>query len=300
MRECIKVSTQIVMFVVGCFLSLLIGLLSLWLGIFLFGMIPTIFILIYFERVQRPQTVQCYMVFLWFIMASITIPYVLLQGQVFIPEINMQLGIGEYGANMTAYQTLAKYLLNSFLIAGVLSETLKFLFIKAASQHPFVIDPRSLLVQGATSATAFALIENMQLGYGFNGVFGEAYEDLLRKSVVNVVGLMLRALMSVPLHCSTGAYIGLVLGHIKFEKDINERPQCQHALLWPVLFRSAYDFFLDATPLLDVWWLGWVLAIVIFAGWTLHVIESAKLVTDKFKDSDDVHKLIRKGTIKRN
>ena len=75
--------------------------------------------------------------------------------------------------------------------------------------------------------------------------------------------------------------MGLVLAEHRFELDKSKRPYWLSALIWPILFHSAYDFFLSATDCLGVAWLGWSLAMLIFAGWIVNVVEYKNKIQNK-------------------
>lgn len=119
---------------------------------------------------------------------------------------------------------MASYMFNAFVMAGFFEEMLKFLAVRRLESQSFVVCPRSLMVYGICSGCGFATVENIM--YVLSSGAGTAF---------------VRAFLSVPLHCSTGAIIGLSLAHRKFH---NASIPLWQLMAVPILAHGMFDFVL--------------------------------------------------------
>jgi RsiW-degrading membrane proteinase PrsW (M82 family) len=111
------------------------------------------------------------------------------------------------------------YLLQSYFFAGFCEEVVKFKVISRLSDSPLSSDWRALMVYGLCSGCGFATAENLSyvLSYGYPVA-------------------IFRAFAAVPLHCCTGAIIGLHLSQhqplssswISLAKGLLSPSSCQH------------------------------------------------------------------------
>lgn len=84
------------------------------------------------------------------------------------------------------------YFIQAYFFAGFCEEVTKFIVISRITNSCLTVDWRSMLVYGICAGCGFATAEN--IAYVFSGGFATA---------------IVRAFVSVPLHCCTGAIIGL-------------------------------------------------------------------------------------------
>ena len=118
------------------------------------------------------------------------------------------------------------YFFQAFVRAGLLEELLKYFAIRRLLHKPYLLNARALLVYGTISGTAFGVLENIT--YSLMGGLGTA---------------IVRSLLTVPLHASTGLMIGANLVSFRFRRGQDaesgqmtvssvERPKWDGACLW--------------------------------------------------------------------
>lgn len=90
------------------------------------------------------------------------------------------------------------YLLQCYFFAGFCEEVVKFKVISRLSDSQLTVDWRSMMIYGICAGCGFALAENILY------VFSYGY-----------VTAIVRSFTSVPLHCCTGAIIGLQISRHK-------------------------------------------------------------------------------------
>jgi hypothetical protein len=113
-----------------------------------------------------------------------------------------------------------------FVGTGLFEETLKFLCINRLVNKPFIVDPRSLFVYAVCSGAGFASAENIL--YVTSGGYATA---------------IVRAFMSVPLHCAWACLTGMSLAEGKFrERNDPAFLRYAKAVALPILLHGTYDF----------------------------------------------------------
>lgn len=90
------------------------------------------------------------------------------------------------------------YFLQTYFFAGFCEEVVKFKVISRLSDSHLTVDWRSMMIYGICAGCGFALAENILyvLSFGY-------------------VTAIVRSFTSVPLHCCTGAIIGLQISRHK-------------------------------------------------------------------------------------
>jgi len=104
--------------------------------------------------------------------------------------IAIQVHMGTVGICPTC---ILSYFLNSYFVAGFCEELLKYCVISRLQISLLAPDYRCLMVYGISAGAGFATMENILY------VFGS-----------NFTTSIFRAYTAVPLHCLTGALIGIV------------------------------------------------------------------------------------------
>ena len=92
------------------------------------------------------------------------------------------------------------YIVNFYFFAGFCEEFVKFLVLRRIQHSCLTSDWRALLVYGISTGCGFATAENIM--YVFSGGYATA---------------VVRAYMSVPLHCTTGAILALAIAKNRTE-----------------------------------------------------------------------------------
>ena len=93
---------------------------------------------------------------------------------------------------------IASYILNSYFVAGFCEELLKYCAVRRLKNSLLTPDHRCLMVYGLCAGAGFATVENIL--YVFSSDF---------------ITALSRAFSAVPLHCLTGALIGMGLAKEK-------------------------------------------------------------------------------------
>jgi RsiW-degrading membrane proteinase PrsW (M82 family) len=97
------------------------------------------------------------------------------------------------------FLSVLQVLFVSLFFAGFCEEFLKYIVIARLQKSPLISSWKSLLVYGLCAGAGFATAEN--LSYVMRSDFGTA---------------IVRAFLSVPLHCLTGSILGMMIGTQRF------------------------------------------------------------------------------------
>ena len=95
-----------------------------------------------------------------------------------------------------------RYFFFAYVRAALLEETLKYVSVVRLVAKPYVRDARALLVYGAIAGTTFGVLENVTYAL-----------------MLGFLTAIVRSLLTVPLHCSTGIQIGANLADLRFADD---------------------------------------------------------------------------------
>ncbi|MCB1319323.1 MAG: PrsW family intramembrane metalloprotease [Leptospiraceae bacterium] len=157
-------------------------------GLTLLALAPGIFLVIYFQRRDRVQREPWKVIIISFLLGALT---VILAAAL---EIAL-LGDDDFGS------TIPELAFSMFLIVALVEEMCKLLVIQFYSaRRPEFDELMDGLVYGAAAAAGFATLENV--GYVLENGF--------------LVGII-RAVLSVPMHVLTGAWIGYWIARSRFE-----------------------------------------------------------------------------------
>lgn len=167
----------------------------------------------------------------------------------------------------------------AFILASLCEEILKFLCIRRITYASLVVDAQSLFVYGGCAALGFATVENVL--YVMSG---------------GVQVAATRALLSIPLHMSTGLLLGCALGYGRF---LGKQVRFYHALFMPVLVHGLYDVFLFCGVRMGGSWpvAGFLLAIAtsVFAWMSVRWL----VIDLEVVPALDVRDLIKQGIVQR-
>mmetsp|Transcript_12821 Transcript_12821/g.19295 ORF Transcript_12821/g.19295 Transcript_12821/m.19295 type:complete len:384 (-) Transcript_12821:242-1393(-) len=145
------------------------------------------------------------------------------------------------------------YLIQHYFFAGFCEEVVKFKVISRITNSSLTEDWRSMMVYGICAGCGFATAENILY------VFSYGY-----------ITAIVRAFLSVPLHCTTGAIIGLGIAK---RRPIAPNCQALSEVVFPILFvpwlvHGSFNFLLtigeNANSSLGI--LGFVGAVLFFVG----------------------------------
>jgi len=172
------------------------------------------------------------------------------------------------------------YAYNAYLVAGLLEESVKYCAIRRIVNKKYVVDPRALVVYSCCAGAGFAAVENIL--YVISGGVG--------------TGIM-RALVSVPLHCTTGTFMGVSLGEGRFLQE--KTPPFWKVLILPVLVHGTYDFALFTTGGVDSRYMAVALLACIFLlsvsiSYVYHRVRDFSI---HYGREENVHELIRQGVV---
>jgi len=180
----------------------------------------------------------------------------------------------DQGANCYAHDAFT-----AFILASLLEECLKYLAIRRITFASLVVDAQSLFIYSACGALGFATVENVL--YVLSGGMKVA---------------ILRAVLSVPLHMSTGLLIGCSLG---FRRFLSTPVRCPLVLVTPVLVHGFYDIFLFWGSRLGGPWgaIGLLLGCATcILGWVR--VRAQILQLEAVVPQTDVRPLIWQGTVR--
>jgi len=119
----------------------------------------------------------------------------------------------------------------SFLVASICEELFKYMLAILVTVKPGREVPFSLVIYSMSGAVGMASFENMMyiLNLGLKG-------SALQTGITSIA----RGILAVPLHCCTGALIGVGVAKKRFKF---EEISFFRILLLPVLIHGFYDFF---------------------------------------------------------
>lgn len=117
----------------------------------------------------------------------------------------------------------ARAAVNGFLVAGLVEESVKFVFVNAFLRRRREFDEvADGIVYAACVSLGFALLENVT--YAFDGNWGYV--------------LLLRSVTAVPMHAAASGIMGYYIGLAK----AGGKDRRAAGLAWAVLIHGAYDF----------------------------------------------------------
>jgi len=156
----------------------------------------------------------------------------------------------------------------------------KYCAISRIVNKPYVVDPHALVVYSCCAGAGFAAVENIL--YVLSGGIG--------------TGIM-RAFVSVPLHCTTGTFMGVSLGEGRFLKS--KIPPAWQILILPVLVHGTYDFALFVTAGVDSRYmiiavLACISLLIVSISYVYHRV---RYFSTQFPEVRNVHELIRQGKL---
>jgi RsiW-degrading membrane proteinase PrsW (M82 family) len=164
----------------------------------------------------------------------LTIPIAVIEGIIVTvwTAAGGQSNVGEDNARpMKIGWAIGTALFLSFLVAAFCEETLKYLLVRAQYHRPIYYTPYGMALLGMAGALGFATIENLMyvLLYGF-------------------VTAIVRAVVSVPFHATTGLIIGTMLARHKYLHANGQNGQHEHfrlylEVIWlPILLHGLFNF----------------------------------------------------------
>lgn len=126
---------------------------------------------------------------------------------------------------------LSNIFITSFILAGLMEETTKFLPLYRIINQTYITDPRALWVYGICAGAGFACFEN--IFYVLSGGIDTA---------------IVRSILSVPLHCCTGLIIGINMSVYKFKDKLSvngcSKLKYFKSIILPIIIHGLFDFIL--------------------------------------------------------
>jgi RsiW-degrading membrane proteinase PrsW (M82 family) len=143
-----------------------------------------------------------------------------------IPAILMELPFGE-PMKQLAGKPIKQVAFYAFVVVGFSEEISKYIMVRLfAFKRTAFDDPFDGIVYTVMVGMGFATLENI----------GYVYENGMATGIV-------RMFLSVPAHATFAVLMGYHIGLAKFDPQHKTR-HLLYAILWPVLFHGAFDFFL--------------------------------------------------------
>jgi len=125
---------------------------------------------------------------------------------------------------------------NSFVVASLCEELFKFVLASSVRVDKGKEYPYSVVLYSVAGSLGLATLENMLY------LIAVVLSGDLTTAIFTAV---MRAVVAVPLHASTGIIIGVDVARKKFEMD--ERKSIIRILIIPILIHGIYDFFMMFT-----------------------------------------------------
>jgi RsiW-degrading membrane proteinase PrsW (M82 family) len=253
-----------------------------WQPLVLFAaIVPSVIIMETMRRLYKAHVTRCQMIItffeciLWMVCLTLVL-YGMGESKVY------PLYIAEKYESGDCSRCIGGYAFTSFITAGTLEEITKFLAIRRILYSSQVANPRAMWVYGVCAGAGFAAVENVM--YVASGGAATA---------------IMRAVSSVPLHCSTGFVMGTLFSASRF----GTKKILSVVIIVPaILIHGLYDFALftgdgvgGAASALMVIAVICLLGTVAWLRW--YVLELEKrfpLVGDR---SENIHELIESGII---
>lgn len=171
----------------------------------------------------------------------------------------------------------------SFIIAGLMEETIKFLPLVRIVNKKFITNPRAMWVYGLCAGAGFACFENIT--YVLLGGLNTA---------------IIRSIFSVPLHCCTGIIMGMNMSVYKFrdkmETDGISRIKYYKATFIPILIHGLFDFFLMLGDTIEVSFLFYLAIIELFLTY-IYIRYYLLKLEKEFMNSEDIHNMISENRL---
>ncbi|KAJ8603858.1 hypothetical protein CTAYLR_000317 [Chrysophaeum taylorii] len=194
-----------------------------------------------------------------------------------------------------------RYFFTAYVRAALLEEMLKYAAVRRQLFKAYVVDARAMLVYSGWAGATFGVLENVT--YAF---------------ILPVGAVVLRSILTVPLHASTGIQIGANLSHFRFADDANVddilaqtwgEAILYHARTYvtstwgPTLVHGTYDLLLFiAAGECKSWTAALVLAAYVLLVVQFFYVRTRVVDVERRYPKDDavdVHKLIENGEIPR-
>jgi RsiW-degrading membrane proteinase PrsW (M82 family) len=172
------------------------------LGLVLLSLLPAATLLSFLESRFRKSVIRMQMLITFLEGVAWMVPFVILEN-VFNYLLIVKTRLPKEG---TCGLCVLSDFLQAFVIAGLFEETVKYITVRRVVYRSFVVDPMALVVYSCCAAAAFATVE-----------------DLLYNLSFGLATAIIRALLSVPLHCATGLIMGVSLADNRFFKKDTER-----------------------------------------------------------------------------
>ena len=166
----------------------------------------------------------------------------------------------------------------SFILAGLIEETIKFIPLIRIINSKFITNPRSMWVYGLCAGAGFACLEN--ISYVLMGG--------VRTSII-------RSILSVPLHCCTGLIMGMNMSIYKFRDQIEADGIYQikyyKAVFLPIIIHGLFDFLLMIGETINISGLFFLAIIELFVTYIYLRYFILKLEKE-FMNTEDIHDMI--------
>lgn len=186
------------------------------MGLLALSIAPGIAICIFIYLKDRQQKEPIWLLLVSFLLGMVsTIPAIIIQ---------MLLGANLETLAGKSYQQVAIF---TFAVVALSEELSKFVMLRFfAYPKKAFDDPFDGIVYAVMVSMGFATLENI----------GYVYEHGISTGIM-------RMFLSVPAHATFAVLMGYYLGLAKFDKNKRSWYTLQ-AILWPVFFHGAFDFFL--------------------------------------------------------
>lgn len=185
-----------------------------------------------------------------------------------IPAILLELPFGKPMEQMKGQpiETVAFY---AFIVVGLSEELSKYVMVRFfAFRRKAFDDPFDGIVYTVMVGMGFATLENI----------GYVLEHGMATGIV-------RMFLSVPAHGTFAVLMGYHIGLAKFD-PVNRKKHLFYALLWPVFFHGAFDFFLfKADNLLQV--AGAVISFIVAIKLSRRAIRKKLLLSQNYSLGND-------------
>lgn len=171
----------------------------------------------------------------------------------------------------------------SFILAGLMEETTKFIPLIRITDSKFITNPRAMWVYGLCAGAGFACLEN--ISYVLMGGLSTA---------------IIRSVFSVPLHCCTGLIMGMNMSVYKFrdkmETDGISKIKYYKATFIPILIHGLFDFFLMLGDTIEVKFLFYLAIIELFLTY-IYIRYYLLKLEKEFMNSEDIHTMISENRL---
>jgi RsiW-degrading membrane proteinase PrsW (M82 family) len=159
----------------------------------------------------------------------------------------------EFNFNFVFHVVFATF--DAFVVAGFVEESAKYILIHRVRDREEFNSPEACIIYAIAGSLGFATLENISY------VVFSSIRDPVNSFLASAGIAAGRSVLSVPLHCITGAIVGINFAKMKF---FDEKLSFWEIMFLPIFIHGLYDFVLMVSiPFLSIVFVSFLICILI-------------------------------------